>query len=278
MIAASVLDRAWASFGEALPGIVGALVLLVVGLLVALLAGRVVTRALQAIGVDRLGERYGIQEVLARLGFERSLSRLMGVAVRIALSVVVLVAALSLLGLGALGRSLNEIVLFLPKLFVALLLVLAGFVIGDFVGRWVDRIAQQMAIGGPLGRVTQALIAAISVLTALAQLGVPTQILTALLGIALVAGVLTFALAFGLGGRDVARQLSAGRYVGGAFAVGQTIAVGQVRGEIVALEAAAVVLRAEDGRTLRVPNNLLLESVVAVEGGPRAAGAGGSED
>ena len=267
MIAADVLDRAWASFGESLPRIVGALVLLVVGLLVALLAGRVVARALQAIGVDRLADRYGIQDVLARLGFERSLSRLMGVAVRIALSVVVLVAALSLLGLGALGRSLNEIVLFLPKLFVALVLVLAGFVVGELVGRWVDRIAQQMAIGGPLGQITQALIAAIFVLTALAQLGVPTQILTALLGIAVVAGVLTVALAFGLGGRDVARQLSAGRYVSGAFSVGQRIAVGQVRGEIVALESAAVVLRAEDGRTLRVPNNLLLESVVAVEDG-----------
>ena len=274
IVAASVLDRARASLGEALPGIVGAVVLLVAGLLLAMLAGRLVRRALVALGLDGLAERFGVHDVISRLGFERSLSRLIGVAVRVALSVVVLVAALSLLGLGALGQSLNELVLFLPKAFVAIVLLLAGVVVADFVRRWVDRVADQMDVGAPLGVVAQAAIIALFALTALAQLGIPTQILTALLALVLVAASLTFALAFGLGGRDVARQLSAGRYVSGSFAVGQRISVAAISGEIVAFDSAAVLLRTDDGRTLRVPNHLVLESVVTLHdepgGGPAA--------
>ena len=268
VVAASIFDRARASLGESLPGILGAIVLLVVGLLLAMLAGRLTRRALVAMGLDGLAERYGVHDVIARLGFQRSLSHLIGTAVRVALSVVVLVASLSLLGLGALGASLNELVLFLPKAFVAIVLLLAGVVVGDFVRRWVDRVAEQMNVGGPLGAVAQAAVIALFALTALAQLGIPTEILTALLGLVLVAGSLTFALAFGLGGRDVARQLSAGRYVSGSFSIGQTITVAATTGEIVALENAAVLVRTDDGRTLRVPNHLLLESVVTLHDRP----------
>ncbi len=69
--------------------------------------------------------------------------------------------------------------------------------------------------------------------------------------------------------------MSAGRYVGGAFRVGQTISVDGVHGEIVAVENAVTVLRTIDGTTVRVPNHLFLESVVTLhdegEGGPVGA-------
>jgi len=78
--------------------------------------------------------------------------------------------------------------------------------------------------------------------------------------------VATVALAFGLGGRDVARELSAGRFLRTAYSEGQVISVGEVRGEIVAMETAMTVLRTSAGETVRVPNNMLLNSVVRVHG------------
>ena len=261
------------TLGEALPRIGGALLLLALGLLVARLAGRFARRALNALGVDDLAERFGVHEVLARVGIERPLSRLMGRVVRLSLSVVVVFAAVSLLGLAALSSSLNAVLLFLPKLFVALALVVAGAIVAQLVGDRVERLATQMALGPAIGRIVQAAIFAIFLVTAIAQLGISTELLTALVGITFVAAALTVALAFGLGSREVARQVSAGRYVGAAFDVGQTITVDGIRGEIVALENAATVLRREDGQTLRVPNHLLLESVVALHDGPSDAGS-----
>ena len=62
------------------------------------------------------------------------------------------------------------------------------------------------------------------------------------------------------------RELSAGRYVRGAYEPGQEISFGEVRGEVVTVETAATVLRTSAGATVRVPNDLLLRSVVTVHG------------
>jgi small-conductance mechanosensitive channel len=270
IVAAEILDRAGDSLGEALPRLGGAVVLLVVGILVALLAGRLVRRVLVSAGLDALAERAGVQDVLDRLGLERSLSHLVGVAVRIALVVVAVVAAVSLLGLGALSTALNEVILFLPKLFVALALVLIGVVLAQFVGARAERLAGQLDLPGPLRQLAEIGIVALFVLTALAQLGIPTTILLALLAVVVLAAVLTLALAFGLGGRDVARHVSAGRYVASSFELGQAITMGDLRGEIIAFETSATLLRADNGATVRVPNQLLLDSVVTVENASRA--------
>lgn len=264
---AGVLDRVAESGAEVVPRIAGGLLLLVVGLAAAWLLGRLTERGSRRVGLNGMAERFGIHDVLERIGLGRSLSRLLGRAVRIALTIVVLMAAVSALGLRALSRTLNEAILFLPKLFVALVIVLVGVVVADFVRRRADRAIEQMGVEFPFGRVAQAVVLVVALLTALAQLGVSTSIVTALAALVLVVSGLAVALAFGLGGRDLARQLSAGRYVNASYRLGDRITVVDVSGEIAAFEGAAVVLRDDNGRLVRVPNALLIETVVTTEAG-----------
>lgn len=263
----TILDRAGETLGAGLPRVGAALVLGILGVLLARLIGRLLTRGLSAAGADGWGERAGIHDSLERLGAPRSLSKTAGRAARIALTVVAVLAALSLLGLGFLRESINEVVLFLPRLLVGLALVVAGAVIGTLARERADRLAAQLDIPGPVGRGVEVLIFAIFGLTALAQIGVSTSILTALGGILVAGAVLSAALAFGLGGREVARAVSSGRAVRGAFEVGQRIAVAGVRGEIVALDSAAAVVRTDAGTRVRIPHHMLLEEIVEVEGG-----------
>jgi small-conductance mechanosensitive channel len=272
VIVADVLDTAADSLGEALPRIAGALLLLVVGLLAAWLVGRLVGRALGSAGVDGLSARFGVDRALARVGVTRPLSALIGTAVRIALLVVTVVAAITLLGFAALTDAFNALILFLPKLFVALVLVVAGIVIADFLADRVQRLAEQMDLPGPLAQITEGVVIALFVLTALALVGVPTMILTGLVALLGLAAALTFALAFGLGGRDLARHVSAGRYVGNSYRIGDRLEVAGVTGTISRLESATTVLETEDGEEVRIPNQLLLDSIVTVRG--RAAGGG----
>lgn len=268
VLASSVLDRAGQSVGDGLPAVGAAIVLLVLGILVARLVGRGLGRGLQAAGVDGFAERSGIHDTLERFGFERSLAQAIATAVRLALTIVVVLAALSMLGLGFLQQSLNEGVLLLPRLLIALALLLAGAVIGTLARERADRIGAQMDLPGPVGPVAEGIVFAVFGVTALAQIGVSTQILTALIGILIAGAVLAFALAFGLGGRDVARAVSAGRVLRGTYEPGQTITVAGVRGEVVSVEPAATVLRTAAGTTVRVPNALLLESVVETDAAP----------
>ena len=271
-LAVEILDRAGATLGGFLPRLGGALVLLVVGVLLARLLGRLIKRALERAGLESLAERFGATQVITRAGLGDSLSRLVGTAVRIGLTLVVIFAALSLLGLQFLSESLNQAILFLPKLLVAAALLLVGVVVGALARERVERMAYQMDFPVPLGRAAQVGVVAVFAITAAAQIAVSTAILMALAGILLAAAAATFTLAFGLGGQGVARQLSAGRYLGSAYEPGQTISVGDVRGEIVSIETAATVLRTAAGETVHVPNDLLLSSVVTVHG----SGAPGS--
>ena len=274
MSGVDLLDRAGETLGGALPRFAGALVLLVVGLLAARLVGRLLRRMLERAGADRLAERWGVRDALAQVGITRPLSRLIGTGVRLTLAVVVVFAALSLLGLQFLSASLNAAVLFVPRLLTALALLLAGIVVAGLARERVERLAWQMDFPVPLGRLVQVAVLAIAGVTALTQVGVPTEVLTALVNILLAAAALTVTLAFGLGGRDVARAVNAGRYVRGSFTVGDTIAVEGVRGEIERIDSVATVLRGDGDRRVHVPNHMLIDSLVTVD----AAGAGGAPE
>jgi small-conductance mechanosensitive channel len=261
---ATVLDEAGNQLGGFIPRLGGALVLLVVGIIVAWVVARLLRRGLRMAGLDSTAERYGVADVLERAGLGRSLSHVLAVAVRISLTVVVVFAALSLLGLQFLSRSLNEGVLFLPKVLAALALVLIGVVLAAFVRDRVDRTATQWDLPIPIGPVAQGVVLAIFIITAAAQLTISIALLMVLVAILLAAAAAPFALAFGLGGRDVARSLSAGRYVRAAFDEGQVIRVDDIRGRVERIEPSATVLRSGT-ETIRVPNHVLIDRTVVIE-------------
>ncbi|MBV9197088.1 MAG: mechanosensitive ion channel [Solirubrobacterales bacterium] len=262
MTTATIIDHAGQSLGAFLPRLGGALVLLVIGIIVARILGRLLTRALQRIGLDTFADRHGVHDVLARAGLGRSLARVTGRAIRIALTLVVIFAALSLLGMQFLSASLNRGVLLLPQLLVAAALLLVGIVLGGFVRERVDRVSYQMALPIPLGLVAQVVVVAIFLVTAAAQISISTAMLLTVLGVTLAGVAAALAIAFGLGGREVARALSAGRYIRSDYTVGQEITVADVRGRITAIDGTSITLDAGSGRSVRVPNHLLLETVV----------------
>ena len=264
VIAAAVLDRAADTLGGFLPRLAGAVVLVVLGWLVVALLRRLLVRGLRMAGLDALGERLGVGDVLERFGLGRSVSSLIGNVVRIALLMVIVFAALSLLGLQFLSASLNAGILFLPRIIVALVLVLAGIVVAELARKHVDRLAEQMDLPGPLGLLAEAAILSVFGVTALAHLGVPVAVLLLIVAILLAGVALTFALAFGIGGQAMAKEVSARRYVEGAYSVGQDVSLGEHRGRIAAIDATATVLETAGGERLRVPNSQMVASVVTV--------------
>lgn len=264
VVAVSILGQAGEALGSFLPRFAGALALLIIGVLLARLIGRLLTKAMQRLGLDDLAQRGGVNDVLEQAGLGRSLARVVGRAIRIALTLVVVFAALSLLGLQFLSQSLNAGVLVLPKLLLAAALVLAGVVLAGYARERGDRLADQHELPFSLGRVAQITVLAIFGIIAAAQIAVSALVLLVLIGILLAGAVGSFALAFGLGGRDVARALSAGRYLRHDYTIGQEISFRDVRGRITTIEPTSTILDAGSGQTVRVPNHLLMETVVTI--------------
>jgi small-conductance mechanosensitive channel len=264
---ASILGQAGEELGGFIPRLGGALALLILGLIIVWLIGRALTRVLQAGGLDDLATRGGVTRVLQQASLGDSLAVVVGRAIRIALSIVVIFAALSLLGLQFLSDSLNKGIQELPKLLIAAALVLGGVVLAGVARERADRISDQMDLPLPFGRLAQITVLAIFGIVAAAQVAVSTLVLLLLVGILLAGVTGAFALAFGLGGRDVARALSAGRYLRHDYREGQEIGFGSVRGRITAIEPSSTILDPGDGTKLRVPNHLLMETIVTIYAG-----------
>ena len=265
---ATVLERAGDQLGDFLPRLAGALVLFIAGLVVAAVVGRIARRGLVRAGLDRLADRSGATELLSHGGLGGSLSALVATAIRLTIVVVASFAAMTLLGLAFLSDSLNQGILFIPRLLTALALVLIGIVVGALARAWLERTSAQLDFPVAIGPIVQVLVVALFALCAAAQAGVSVAPLVAVALVLLAAIAVTLTLAFGLGGREIARSLSSARYARADFEVGQTIRVGDVRGEIVRIDAAAVTLKAGDD-TIRIPNSIVVERIVVVEGTPQ---------
>ena len=262
--ATSILGQAGQDLGAFIPRLGGAIALLVIGLLLTRLIARLLRRAMAAAGVDRLADRCGVTSVLQASGLGGSLAVLIARAIRIFLTIVVVFAALSLLGLQFLSVSLNQAILALPRLFIAASLVLAGVVVAGAARQRTDRVAFQLDFPVPLGQMVQVAILSVFAIIAAAEIGISTDVLLVLIGVLVAAVAGTFTLAFGLGSREVARALSAGRYLRHDYRVGQEIAFGDVRGRITRIHSTSTMLDAGEGRSIRVPNHLLIDSIVTI--------------
>lgn len=152
VLATSVLGQAGQELGAFIPRLIGALALLLIGLLITRLIARLLLKALQTAGLDRAADKAGVVAVLERSGLGNSLAALIARAVRIGLAILVIFAALSLLGLQFLSQSLNQAILALPRLFIAALLVLAGAVLAGAARERTDRLTYQLALPVPSGR------------------------------------------------------------------------------------------------------------------------------
>ncbi|HKO29448.1 MAG TPA: mechanosensitive ion channel domain-containing protein [Solirubrobacteraceae bacterium] len=263
-LATSILGQAGQALGGFLPRLGGALMLLLIGLFLTRLFTRLLARGMQAIGVDRLADRGGVSSVLQASGLGASLAGLVARAIRIFLTIVIVFAAVSLLGLQFLSVSLNQAILELPRLFIAAALVLAGAVVGGAARQRTDRLTYQLDFPVPLGQIVQVAVLGVFGILAAAEIGIATELLLVMIGVLLAAVSGTFTLAFGLGSRDVARALSAGRYLRHDYRVGQEISFGDIRGRITRIHSTGTMLDAGAGRSIRVPNHLLLDSVVTI--------------
>lgn len=192
------------------PRILAALVILFVGTLLAATLGLLAARFTRVLQLDRVTEQLRLPRALEGFGIKGfQFSRLVGWLVKWFFVLVVFITAADLLGRTAVTDFLADVTLYVPKVLVAVLILLAGIVLGDFVGTVVRRGvgATQLAHPGTLAALSKWLIIVFAVMAALVQLDIAQELIeilfTGLVGMLALAG----GLAFGIGGKDVAKDI-----------------------------------------------------------------------
>jgi hypothetical protein len=192
-----------------LPRLAMAVVVVVIGYLLAKVARFAVERALRAVNLNVLTERAGTDNFLAQAGLRGDTCTLFGLLAFWLVILESLVEAFGGLGFSYITDLLHRIVLFTPNLLIAMLVVIFGSYCARFVGNAVENFCRQAQIpdGDMLSRIARYIILAFVIMIALSQVEVGGEIVQHTFLIILAGLMLALALAFGLGGRDWAAAL-----------------------------------------------------------------------
>jgi Conserved TM helix len=248
MVLADVGDsfqRAMDVFFTWLPSLLGALVLLVIGYIVAKVVAGLVRRGLRAVGTDRAVSSGRAGDYRQR--FAPSLQP-SGVIAKIAFWFVfglAIMLAVSALGIDALTDFVGGIVAYLPNVIAAILILLIAIAIAGAVGGLAQRLMGGTMLGKLVQTVVPAVVMTIALFMALVQLKIATQIVVATYVIVLGSIGLGFALAFGLGGRNVADRMLTGAYETGQQKMPELRRDAELAKQQAAAEAEALKAKAE---------------------------------
>jgi hypothetical protein len=204
-IAQSLLEL-WGRFMNFLPTLIGALLVFILGMLIASVVGKVVTKLIKSLRVDHVLEHIAFNEKLRRAGIDASPSHIVGELVKWFLVLVFLMAATDIMGLQQVTEFLNSIILYLPNIVVATIILTLAFLLGSVaytVVRGSTRAAGVMS-ATLLATLIKWAIMIFGLLAALIQLGIATSLVNTLFIGFVSALSLAIGLAFGLGGRDEA--------------------------------------------------------------------------
>jgi small-conductance mechanosensitive channel len=204
----SLMDL-WSGFIHFVPSLLGALILFIIGWVVASVIGKAVAQVLNALKLDKLFESAGASELLNRAGMKLNVGGFIGAVVKWFIIVVFLMASLEIMGLTQVNDFLREAVLFyLPKVIIASLVLVIATVISDTMKKLVQASAQAANVrsANMLGSITRYAIWIFAFIIALSELGIASSFMQILFTGLIAALAIACGLAFGLGGKDAAAK------------------------------------------------------------------------
>ena len=256
---ATALDRAFDLLTQTalvyVPRLAAALLLLLLGWVVARLLRLLSFRLL-----GRLGRWSAVGQELKVSGVDQVAPRVGALLVFWLVFLLFVAAAGQVMGLAVITAGLSRLAQYLPNVLFALLVVVAGVVVGNLARTATVSAARSagMALAGVLGESVRIAVLSIAAMIALEQLGIASTVLVVVVALAVGGMVGGAALAFGLGSRTSVSNLIGAHYLARHYRPGQLLRVGDVQGRISQVTGHGVIVETDAGRAW-VPAKLFQE-------------------
>ena len=193
-----------------LPALIGALLIVVIGWFISGLIANLIERGLKAVGLETAVERSGIGDFIRRSGTNMTTSGIIAALIKYSIFLIFVQAAANVLGIPQITDITNSIILYIPNVIVAIAIIVIGTFIAQFLSGLVRSSVSELGVGNPnlLAKLTQYAVIGFSVIAAINQLGIAETVVNTLFYGLVGAIALAVGLAFGLGGREVAAEIT----------------------------------------------------------------------
>ena len=205
----SSLAAAMALFFSGIPKILGFLIILIVGWIIAALVQKGTVALLRSIKFNDLSERSGLAGFVRSMGTASDSSGMIGGVVKWFIRLTALVIAFDALGLPAVSDILRQLLLWLPNVVVAMVVLVIAGLVANALSSIVRGAAAESGLENAvfLGKLASAVIWTFGIVVAVGQIGIATTLINSVFMAVIGALALALGLAFGLGGRETASQI-----------------------------------------------------------------------
>lgn len=196
-------------FFSAIPKIIGFVVIIIVGWMIASLIEKAIAALLRAVRFNELAQRSGFGNFVAKMGTGTDSAGMIALVAKWFVRLIALVVAFDALGLPAVSDVLRQLLLWLPNVVVALVVLVIGGLAANALSNVVRGAAAEGGLSNPnfLAKVASGLVWTFAIVVAVNQIGIATTLVNTLFMAVVGALALALGLAFGLGGRETAAEI-----------------------------------------------------------------------
>ena len=200
----------WFKFIIFIPKLLGALIVLFIGLIIAASLGNIAKKLINKVKVDSLIRKIGITKKLEEVGLKLNLASLTGWIIKWFFIIVVLVTVADILGWQQVNQFLQDVALYIPNVLVAIAILVIGLLVAQFVYNLVEKSIKVSGVlpgqALPLAGIAKWAIIIFAVMAGLMQLSIADRLIEILFTGLVLMLALALGLAFGLGGKERARS------------------------------------------------------------------------
>lgn len=203
------LQNLWTGVISFLPALIGSLIILIVGLIIATGLRALVERIINALKLDAALRKIGLSPYFERAGLQINSGKFLGLLVYWFLVIAFVLAITDSLGLFGVSLFLRDVISYIPNIIIAVLIMLAAVLLANFLRSLVRASVTSAKLHSSkfLGALTWWVVIIFGFLAALIQVGIATSILQTLVTGLIAMLALAGGIAFGLGGKDYAAHL-----------------------------------------------------------------------
>lgn len=191
-----------------LPNLITSLILVIIGFCLGIFVKWLFNRIFRAMNLDGLSQKMGMRDALVRSGIREPLSMMLSRILKWLTVVTFVIVAMQNLSIPTVEHLIDRMFLYLPNIFIAGLILILGYILSNFFGRaaLIASVNAGMKSAGLIGKAAKFTVFILACTMALEQLGIGKD--TIIIAFAIIFGGIVFALsiAFGLGGKDIARD------------------------------------------------------------------------
>ncbi len=245
-----MLEQMLIDFIQVLPKIALALIILIVGWILAKIIAGVFRKLLVKTPLDEAAEKLNAIDLVQKTNIKVIPSTVLSKIIYYILLLFSVVAAADVLSMDAISDLITDIISFIPRLLVAGIVLMIGIFIADFIKDIITTICQSLGIPSAkmIGGFVFWFIFLTALVSAMGQAGIETDFIMSNLSLLLAGGVFAFALGYGIASRDMMANFLASFYTKDKVTIGDKITLDGVTGEVIDMDNNSLTLQSEDRR------------------------------